>query len=226
MSGISVSADSRVATAITQLPITTNKKTADDSKNNKRYYTENPSSAKLTYNTYDGDASGDSIRKLGINPSDTVNDLDGLIYTNGVYDYSGVSADTLSKAKQIRYTLELFQKGTDGSYDETSPLSRIDAYLPVANAAGRSVQFVTDNEKKAKILTDTTFEANDSRSDSINIIIKPLTGEAFEEKGFTYANYRVRLTAVLLDESGNELTDTKASDYIIYTNARIYQQMM
>ena len=41
-----------------------------------------------------------------------------------------------------------------------------------------------------------------------------------------YANYKVRLTVVLLDASGNELDGTKASDYIIYTNARIYQQIL
>ena len=54
----------------------------------------------------------------------------------------------------------------------------------------------------------------------------PLTGDAFEKAGYTYANYKVRLTAVLLDSSGRELADTKTSDYIIYTNARIYQEMI
>ena len=36
----------------------------------------------------------------------------------------------------------------------------------------------------------------------------------------------VRLTAVLLNSNGEELADTKTSDYIIYTNARIYQEMI
>ena len=49
---------------------------------------------------------------------------------------------------------------------------------------------------------------------------------AFEKAGYTYANYKVRLTAVLLNSNGEELADTKTSDYIIYTNARIYQEMI
>ena len=52
------------------------------------------------------------------------------------------------------------------------------------------------------------------------------TGEAFEKARYKYANYRVRVTVVLLDESGKELEGTKATDYIIYTNARIYQEII
>lgn len=220
-SGISVSADSRIATATTQLPITIHKEAKED---DKRYFTENPSSAKLTYNTYDGDGTGDSTRKLGINPSDTVNDLDGLIYTNGIYDYSGVDTETLNNARQIKYTLELFQKDNAGSYNESNPLSDIDVYLSSVAVTGNS-QFDAGNKNGAKTLKK-DFTNDSSGFDSINIKIKPLTGEDFENKGFTYANYKVRLTAVLLDEAGDELTGTKASDYIIYTNARIYQQMI
>lgn len=53
-----------------------------------------------------------------------------------------------------------------------------------------------------------------------------MTGGKFEKEQYTYANYRVRLTAVLLDKNGSELDGTKATDYIIYTNARIYQDMI
>ena len=65
------------------------------------------------------------------------------------------------------------------------------------------------------------------RSTSLrNLPFTPLTGEEFEQNSYTYANYRVRLTAVLLDKNGSELDGTKATDYIIYTNARIYQDMI
>lgn len=220
-SGISVSADSRVANATTQLPITIHKETLNDSN---RYFTENSSFAKLTYNTYDGDGTGDTTRKLGINPSDTTNDLDGLIYTNGVYDYSGVDADTLSKATYIKYTLELFQKDNNGSYNEGSPLGRIDEYLSSVTITGEA-QFSAGDGNGTKTLIK-EWQKNDSGNDSINIKIKPLTGSDFEVNYFVYANYKVRLTAVLLKEDGTELTGTKASDYIIYTNARIYQGMI
>ena len=218
---ISASADSRVATATTQLSITTQKKAAEDIN---RYYTQNPSTARLTFNTYDGDGTGDSTRKLGINPSDETNDLDGMIYTNGVYDYSNVDADILSRAKSIKYTLELFQKGNDGNYDEGSPLTRIDEYLPSVTVT-EGDQFSESDGNGIKTLTR-GFTINPTGIDSISINIRPLTGTEFEGKGFIYANYKVHLTAVLLDESGEELSGTKALDYIIYTNARIYQKMI
>ena len=71
-----------------------------------------------------------------------------------------------------------------------------------------------------------SFKSDDGRHQIARFQYAPLTGEAFEKKGYTYANYRVRLTAVLLDEKGNELDGTKATDYIIYTNARISQEIM
>ena len=70
------------------------------------------------------------------------------------------------------------------------------------------------------------FEKNSFSHDFINIQLKPLTGSEFESQGFTYANFKVRLTAVLLDQDGNELKDTNARDYIIYTNARIFQRII
>ena len=228
-SGISVAADSRVANATIQLPITTNKKVKEDAE---RYYTQNPSRAKLTYNTYDGDGTGDSTRKLGINPSDMTDDLDGIIYTNGNYDYSSVDAETLTQAKDIKYTLELFRKDNDGSYNEGNPLERINEYLPyveiVATDTAQVVKDNSDNSVINKMTWTKGFNKDDSGHEGVNIKLRPLTGTEFESesKKFVYANYKVRLTAVLLDGTGKELTDTRASDYIIYTNARIYPQIM
>ena len=71
-----------------------------------------------------------------------------------------------------------------------------------------------------------SFVSNEDKQEFAYIDFTPLTGEAFEAKGYTYANYKVRLTAVLLDKNGKEIDGTKASDYIIYTNARIYQQIL
>ena len=47
------------------------------------------------------------------------------------------------------------------------------------------------------------------------------TGKAFEEQGLTYANYRVELTAVLLNDNNSVVNGTTASDYVVYTNAKI-----
>ena len=45
-------------------------------------------------------------------------------------------------------------------------------------------------------------------------------------KNFTYANYKIRLTAVMLDSGDKALEDTRASDYIIYTNARVVRELV
>ena len=53
-----------------------------------------------------------------------------------------------------------------------------------------------------------------------------ITGGVFESKGKTYSNYKVQLTAQLLDENGEPIENSGCSDYIIYTNAKINSQLI
>lgn len=223
-SGICVVGVSRIANTKTQLPITENKRTVE---NNSRYYTTNPSKAKLTYSAVDQTAMGDTTQQLGINPSDTVNPAD-IIYTKADYDYSNVDETILNNAKSISYKMELFQKNKAGSYDETNPLiihSYLQNIVKESSAAQESAALRSATDGK-DICWDENFVQSDSRHQIARFQYAPLTGEAFEKAGHTYANYRVRVTVVLLDESGKELEGTKATDYIIYTNARIYQEII
>lgn len=217
--GISPEGVSRIANAEVQLPITENKKTTED---NNRYYITNPSRATLTYYTVDGAGVGDTTQQLGINPSDETNPSD-IIYTRADYNYSNVDENVLKKASQIRYKLELFQKNANGIYDETAPLA-IGDYLQ--NLTKDSKEQLNSKSSGQAYQWEETFEADDTRSQTAGFHFTPLIGEAFEKAGYTYANYRVRLTAVLLNESGAELEGTKATDYIIYTNARICQEIL
>lgn len=214
-SGISVMAVSRIANTDNQLPITTNKRTQEDAK---RYYTENPSRAILEYSAIAGIS--DATRQLGINPSDAVNSSD-TIETRAKYDYSSVDSEVLKKAAKIQYTLELFQKNQDGTYAE-NPLE-IGEYLMSVRmeAAGEP----SSSPEKSCQWTK-SFVPIEDKQEFAYIDFTPLTGEAFEAKEHTYANYKVRLTAVLLDQDDKEIDGTKASDYVIYTNARIYQQIL
>lgn len=223
-SGICVVGVSRIANTKTQLPITENKRTVE---NNSRYYTTNPSKAKLTYSAVDQTAMGDTTQQLGINPSDTVNPAD-IIYTKADYDYSNVDETILDKATSISYKMELFQKNEAGSYDETNPLiikSYLQNIVKESSAAQESaaLRLATDGKY---ICWNEDFVKSDSRHQIARFQYAPLTGEAFEKANYIYANYRVRVTVVLLDESGKELEGTKATDYIIYTNARIYQEII
>lgn len=219
-SGTSVVGVSRIANTSTQLPITENKKTEED-KN--RYYITNPSKAILRYSSVDGTGIGDTTQQLGVNPSDATKNRSDMIYTRADYDYSNVDEETLSKAAAIRYKMELFQKKEDGTYDETKPLE-IRSYLQNIVKDSKSDDTSGNGDKAYQWKND--FVSDDTKHQFAQFTFTPLTGKEFEKEQYTYANYRVRLTAVLLDKNGNELDGTKATDYIIYTNARIYQDMI
>lgn len=219
-SGTSVVGVSRIANTSTQLPITENKKTEEDEN---RYYITNPSKAILRYSSVDGTGIGDTTQQLGVNPSDAAKNRSDMIYTRADYDYSNVDAETLFQATAIRYKMELFQKNENGTYDETKPLE-IRSYLQNIVKDSKSDDTSGNGDKAYQWKNE--FVSDDTKHQFAQFTFTPLTGEKFEEKNYTYANYRVRLTAVLLDENGSELDGTKATDYIIYTNARIYQDMI
>ena len=219
-SGTSVVGVSRIANTSTQLPITENKKTEED---RNRYYITNPSKAILRYSSVDGTGIGDTTQQLGVNPSDAAKNRSDMIYTRADYDYSNVDAETLSKAAAIRYKMKLFQKNENGTYDETKPLE-IGAYLQNIVKDSKSDDTSGNVDKAYQWKND--FVSDDTKHQFAQFTFTPLTGGKFEKEQYTYANYRVRLTAVLLDKNGSELDGTKATDYIIYTNARIYQDMI
>ena len=219
-SGTSVVGVSRIANTSTQLPITENKKPKEDEN---RYYITNPSKAILRYSSVDGSGIGDTTQQLGVNPSDAAKNRSDMIYTRADYDYSNVDTETLSKAAAIRYKMELFQKNENGTYDETKPLE-IGSYLQNIVKDAKSDDTSGNGDKAYQWKND--FVSDDTKHQFAQFTFTPLTGEKFEQNSYTYANYRVRLTAVLLDKRGNELDGTKATDYIIYTNARIYQDMI
>ena len=225
-SGTSVVGVSRIANTSTQLPITENKETKE---NINRYYVTNPSKAKLMYSSVniDPNVTSDTTQQLGVNPWDTVNNRSDMIYTRADYDYSNVDAAVLNNAKKIRYKMELFQKNATGSYDETKPLPIKDYLQNTVKENGSTGAPIAGSSETGTVYQwEESFKSDDGRHQIARFQYAPLTGEAFEQKNYTYANYRVRLTAVLLDENGNELDGTKATDYIIYTNARISQEIM
>lgn len=224
VSGISPVLTSRIANTGTQLPIATggNKVTKDDTK---RYYTANQTKAMLTYTTVDETGVGDTTQQLGINPSDEDNVVD-MICTRADYDYTNVDAEILGRAKTISYKLELFQKDANGTYDESNPLT-IGTYMQ----DGGIIKGDAGNEQKIAASDNyctwtENFSPAAEKHKFTRIRFAPITGEEFENAGYTYSNYRVRLTVVLVDEKGAEIPGTKTSDYIIYTNARIYQDLI
>ena len=64
------------------------------------------------------------------------------------------------------------------------------------------------------------FNGKDLRS-TVGITFNPVTGTELEGiYGYAYANYKLQVTAKLF-EGSKEVAFSQASDYIIYTNAKI-----
>ena len=90
------------------------------------------------------------------------------------------------------------------------------------NANSVSETSLYDGRKVYSIIcgkNDLSFEAS---SFEIPTTYSVITGSDFEASLRTYSNYRVMLEAQLLDGSRNSIDNTVCSDYIIYTNAKIF----
>lgn len=221
MSGIGVVAQSRLANGESILSITGNKKVAEGAE---RYYTEVNSNANLIFDiiqTEEGTGSGDKNIQLGINPNDYDNSTT-YIKAMGRYEYVNVDSAILEQADKIQYSLALYQKGEGGSYSDEPLL--LGTYWTKLNVNDEEVLLQNqENMWEAKYNFDS--------SENTRICVLPVqfsvkTGLDFEKEGLTYSNYKVCLTAVLLDGNGDALGGTEATDFLVYTNARVYTHMM
>ncbi len=191
---------------------------------NIRYYTAKTVNAKLSYYVKsEGNAlTGSSVNRLGVNGI-----TDGeqwKLSTLGAYDISDLSSDLISKASKIKVTLSLNKKGNNGSYGGLDNGKTIGDYLKKP-----TITKPTFSDNSAENRTDkfeNTFDWNSASYKPGQVIQIPidysiLTGSEFETQGLTYANYKVTLTVSLLDKDNKELESSKATDYIIYTNAKV-----
>ena len=192
--------------------------------NSIRYYTAKTVNAKLSYyvKTEENAPAGSSVNRLGVNGI-----TDGgqwKLSTLGAYDISDLSSDLISKASQIKVTLSLNKKGNNGSYGGLDNRKTISDYLK--NSTITKPTFSANSAENRTDKFETTFDWNSASYNPGQVIQIPidysiLTGSEFEEQGLTYANYKVTLTVSLLDKDNKELEGSSATDYIIYTNAKV-----
>ena len=192
--------------------------------NSIRYYTAKTVNAKLSYyvKTEENAPAGSSVNRLGVNGI-----TDGgqwKLSTLGAYDISDLSSDLISKASKIKVTLSLNKKDDNGSYGGLDNGKTISDYLkkPIITKPTFSDKDVANRTDKF----ESTFDWNSASYNPGQVIQIPidysiLTDSEFEKRGLTYANYKVTLTVSLLDKDSKELEDSSATDYIIYTNAKV-----
>lgn len=181
----------------------------------RRYYRKAMTVAQLNYNVAEStvlESKDSPFSQLGINAKDmTTGEM--AITANAIYDLSALSRSTRDSGKKIQYTLKLYVKDNSGDYKQTNDISKYLSSFTLENATSSSVL----NGKECVFTT--AYNGEEQNTAVTKFTVK--TGKAFEEQGLTYANYRVELTAVLLDEKNEKVNGTTASDYVVYTNAKI-----
>lgn len=211
--GIGVNASSYVA--YSQNNIENSSISASGDMPARRYYRKAMTVAQLNYNVAEStvlESKDSPFSQLGINAKDmTTGEM--AITANAIYDLSALSRSTKDSGKKIQYTMRLYVKDNSGDYKQTNDISKYLSSFTLENAASSSGL----NGKECVFTTD--YNGEEQNTAVTKFTVK--TGKAFEEQGLTYANYRVELTAVLLDEKNEKVNGTTASDYVVYTNAKI-----
>ena len=216
--GVTLSASSNLAYVSDNIEQSKMSESRSDS-NGKSYYRENIEAATLSYNLPSN--SPNEMIRLGINGLDTNDKITAV----GYYNVLNLPETAIDKAKKVSFTLSLYQKTDSGIYDAVPIAEYLEniilydkngtAKAPVSS--GDSYEYVFDRE------TELNYEAGSFEVISSYSVI---TGGAFESNGKTYSNYKVQLTAQLLDENGEPIENSGCSDYIIYTNAKINSQLI
>lgn len=181
----------------------------------RRYYRKAMTVAQLNYNVAEStvlESKDSPFSQLGINAKD-MNTEEMAITANAIYDLSALSRSTKDSGKKIQYTMRSYVKDNSGDYKQTNDISKYLSSFILENATSSSGL----NDKECVFTTD--YNGEEQNTAVTKFTVK--TGKAFEEQGLTYANYRVELTAVLLNDNNSVVNGTTSSDYVVYTNAKI-----
>ena len=186
----------------------------------KIYYRDNIVAASLNYNVVSD--SPDELIKLGINGNEANDEIKAV----GYYNTLNIPEADVNKADRIKLTLSLYQKSTANettynSVNLTEYLKDVKLFdkngTPKAYTVnGNSLEFVLGKD-------ELNYEAG---TYEVLTAYSVKTGIEFENESKIYANYRVRLSAELIDGEGTSVSNSQCSDYIVYTNAKIYTKMI
>ena len=154
------------------------------------------------------------------------NEANDEIKAVGYYNTLNIPEADVNKADRIKLTLSLYQKSTANettynSVNLTEYLKDVKLFdkngTPKAYTVnGNSLEFVLGKD-------ELNYEAG---TYEVLTAYSVKTGIEFENESKIYANYRVRLSAELIDGEGTSVSNSQCSDYIVYTNAKIYTKMI
>ena len=195
-----------------------------------KYYRDEPIGAQLTYEA-------DEISQLGINLLDLqqqhmdVNQNNAIIDTTAMYDMSAIKdlANTLSTSEGIRFKIQLQNKKTDQTEQYNEALS-IGSYInvDVRSENSGSAEETDDGKSYSWTVPKATYwdsQANELKTGSIfngDTLTQAIRLKVnVKNVNELYSNYRVVLTAEIIQSDNQAVDHTNASDNIIYTFTKI-----
>lgn len=208
----------------------------------KLYYQLKEAQAKLSYDSYNITSKDGNTSQLGINGRE--NDNAAMeISSRALLDVTDFTSFNLTDESNSAYPyylegeLTLAQKKDSENGTNYQDVA-IGGYLSdfVIESAGTNVDVTSEgrglqeNNKVYKFRIQLTQEQVNKILDTpllVNIKYNVKTRGEFEAiTGGQYANYKVTLSATLKNKSLNDLLKVKPSDYLIYTNAKVYLKIV
>lgn len=209
----------------------------------KLYYQLKEAQAKLSYDSYNITSKDGNTSQLGINGRENDNavmEISSRALLN-VTDFTSFNLTDESNSAYPYYLegeLTLAQK-TDSengtSYKDVAIGDYLSAFV-IESAAGTNVDVkseglgLQENKTVYKFRIQLTQEQVNKILDTpllVNIKYNVKTGKELEDiDGGQYANYKVTLSATLKNKKLEDLLNVKPSDYLIYTNAKVYLKIV
>lgn len=212
--GVTVSGSSHIAFDSLATTYTKNVVDADETPAMLYYSEGEPEVARLDLNPL-GDKLGD-FTPLGVNAltlDGTVADMDLL----ATLDITPV-IDRVSDYTDALVKISVAQKQTDGTYSD--PIDISDYFT--ASFADSSTVTDEDTYYQAIIPRNSPELVDNGAEITLPLIsLHVKTGSLLEGLSHKYANYQVTVTVVLRNNLGTAYSVSRASNYVIYTNAKI-----
>ena len=203
--GLQLWANSYLAYSQEALERSNNPTRGDDAKH---FYRTKSTPATLVYNANGTDMDA-RVNQLGVNGR--VQDAASI---DSVATYNVSVLDAAKNANTIHYSIELYAKDATGKFTQ-----KIDDYSKLLTVGDITATLADRNGTEQTVKFGEKFTGGIDPSIPIRISL-PLTVATGNGFTGTYANYQVELR-VWLQNGDTQITGSEATDYIIYTNAKI-----
>ena len=211
----------------------------------KLYYQLKEAQAKLSYDSYNITSTDGNTSQLGINGRENKDAAMEEISSRALLDVTDFSSFNLTDESNSDYPYYLegeltLAKKTDsengtsyqnvaiGEYLSDFAIKSADTNLNVdVTSEGLGLQESNTVYKfRIRLTPDQVSKILDTPL-LVNIKYKVKTGKELEViDGGQYANYKVTLSATLKNKNLTDLLNVKPSDYLIYTNAKVYLKIV